>query len=151
MTNDRLVAGGIAGFVASVTCDIVGIFYKSVGWTDRTFNDYATIVLTYQVYSTKGILGLIISVISHAAVCMIHGVVFAYLIKFTSSNYLYIKGLAYSLTIWLLLNTFGTLLNLPLFRKMPLNVAYATLSTALIYGLMVSLTLKVINKKMHIL
>jgi hypothetical protein len=151
MTNDRLVAGGFAGFVASVTCDIVGIFYKFVGWTDRTFNDYSTIVLTYQVYSTKGFLGLIISTISHAAICMILGVVFTYLIKFTSSNYLYIKGLGYSLVIWLLLNTFGTLLNLPLFRKMPLNVAYATLSTALIYGLMVSLTLKVINKKMHIL
>ncbi|WP_088186089.1 hypothetical protein [Desulfosporosinus sp. FKA] len=151
MPKDRFIAGGIAGLVASVTCDIVGIIYKSLGWTDRTFNDYATIILTYQVYSNEGVFGLILSIISHVAVCIILGVIFAYLIKFTSSNYLYIKGLGYSLVIWLLLNTFGTLLNLPLFRKMPLNAAYATLSTALIYGLMVALTLRLIDKKMHIL
>ncbi|TGE32197.1 hypothetical protein [Desulfosporosinus sp. Sb-LF] len=151
MKKDRFVAGGIAGLIASITCDIVGIIYKSLGWTDRTFNDYATIILTNQIYSEKGIFGLILSMISHAAVCMIFGVIFAYIIMFTSSNYLYIKGLGYSLVIWLLLNTFGTLLNLPLFRKMPLNVAYATLSTALIYGFMTSLTLKIIDKKMHLL
>lgn len=151
MKKDRFVAGGIAGVVASITCDIVGILYKALGWTDRTFNDYATVILTYQVYSREGLLGLIISIISHVAVCMIIGVIFVYLIRFTSSNYLYIKGLGYSLVIWLLLNTFGTLLNLPLFRKMPLNVAYSTLSTALIYGFMISLTLKIIDKKMHLL
>ncbi|SHI21870.1 hypothetical protein [Desulfosporosinus lacus] len=151
MKKDRLVAGGIAGFIASITCDIVGIIYKSLGWTDRTFNDYATIILTYQVYSKEGIFGIILSMISHAAVCIIFGVIFAYMIMFTSINYLYLKGLGYSLVIWLLLNTFGTILNLPLFRKMPLSVAYSTLSTALIYGFMVSLTLRIIDKKMHLL
>lgn len=151
MKKDRFVAGGIAGFVASVTCDLVGITYKSLGWTDRAFNDYATIVLTNQVYSNRGFLGLILSIISHGAVCMMLGVVFAYLLKFTSSNYLYLKGLGYSLAIWLLLNTFGTLLELPLFINMPLNVAYSTLSTALIYGLMVSFTLRIIDKRMGLL
>ena len=151
MKKDRSVAGGIAGFIASVICDIVGIMYKSLGWTDRTFNDYATIILTYQVYSKEGVFGLIISIISHSAVCIIFGVIFAYIIMFTSSNYLYVKGLGYSLVIWLLLNSFGTILNLPLFRNMPLNAAYATLSTALIYGLVISLTLKIIERKMHLL
>lgn len=151
MKKDRFVAGGIAGFIASVICDIVGILYKSLGWTDRTFNDYATIMLTYQVYSKEGVFGLILSIISHSAVCIILGVIFAYIIMFTSSNYLYIKGLGYSLVIWLLLNSFGTILNLPLFRKMPLNAAYSTLSTALIYGLVISLTLKIIERKMHLL
>ncbi len=151
MKKDRFVAGGIAGFVASIICDIVGVIYKSLGWTDRTFNDYATVILTYQIYSKEGIFGLILSIITHAAVCMIFGVIFAYIIMFTSSNYLYIKGLGYSLVIWLLLNTFGTILNLPLFRNMPLIAAYSTLSTALIYGFIISLTLKLIDKKMHLL
>ena len=151
MKKDRFVAGGIAGFVASIICDIVGVIYKSLGWTDRTFNDYATVILTYQIYSKEGIFGLILSIITHAAVCMIFGVIFAYIIMFTSSNYLYIKGLGYGLVIWLLLNTFGTILNLPLFRNMPLIAAYSTLSTALIYGFIISLTLKLIDKKMHLL
>jgi hypothetical protein len=151
MKKDRFVAGGIAGFVASVVCDLVGVIYKSLGWTDRAFNDYATIVLTNQIYSEKGISGLILSIITHSAVCIIFGVIFAYILMVTSSNYLYLKGLGYSLVIWLLLNTFGTILNLPLFRKMPLNAAYSTLSTALIYGLITSLTLKIIDKKMHLL
>lgn len=151
MKKDRLIAGGIAGFIASITCDIVGVIYKSLGWTDRAFNDYATIVLTYQVYSKEGILGLILSIITHSAVCIIFGVIFVYIIMLTSSNYLFIKGLGYSLVIWLLLNAFGTILNLPLFRNMPLNAAYLTLSTALIYGFMISLVLKIIDKKMNLL
>lgn len=151
MIKDRFVAGGIAGFVASITCDFVGIMYKSLGWTDRTFNDYATIILTYEIYSKKGIFGLILSMISHSAVCIIFGVAFAYLIKLTSSHYLYLKGLGYSLVMWLLLNAFGTILNIPLFRNIPLNVAYSTLSTALIYGFMTALMLKMIDKKMNLL
>lgn len=150
MKKDRAVAGGIAGLVASVVCDIVGLIYKSLGWTDRTFNDYATIILTYQIFSDDGIFGLILSMIAHSAVCVVFGVIFAYLIMFTSSNYLYIKGLGYSLVIWVSLNSFGTILNLPLFRKIPLNVAYSTLSTALLYGLMTALTLKIIDRKMHL-
>jgi len=149
--KDRLVAGGIAGLLASITCDIVGVVYKSLGWTDRTFGDYATILLTYQVYSDQGIFGLVMSMISHAAVCTIFGVIFAYILMFTSSNYLYLKGLGYSLVIWWVLNSFGSLLNLPLFRNAPLIVVYSTLSTALVYGLMVSFSLKIIDKKMHLL
>lgn len=151
MKKDRLVAGGIAGLTGSITCDFVGIIYKSLEWTDRAFVDYATILLTYQTYSDEGILGLIISMITHAAVCIGFGVIFAYLIKYTSSNYLYIKALGYSLVIWLSLNAFGTILNLPLFRNLPLNVAYSTLSTALIYGTMTAFTLKIIEKRMNLL
>lgn len=151
MKKDPLVAGGIAGAAASITCDLVGVVYKSLGWTDRAFVDYATIVLTYQTYADEGFLGLVLSMITHAAVCIIFGVIFAYMLLLTSSNYLYLKGLGYSLVIWLSLNSFGTLLDLPLFRNMPLHVAYSTLSTALIYGIMVSFTLRVIDKKMHLL
>ena len=53
MKKDRFVAGGIAGLVGSITCDIVGGIYKSLGWTDRTFNDYATVILTYQFIPKK--------------------------------------------------------------------------------------------------
>lgn len=151
MKKDRFVAGGIAGLVASIICDIVGIVYKSLGWTDRAFNDYATIILTYQTFSDEGFFGLILSMISHSAVCIMFGVIFAYLIKFTSSNYLYLKGLGFSLVIWLLLNSFGTILDLPLFRNMPLKVAYSTLSTALIYGFMTALNLKLLDKRMNLL
>ena len=70
MKKDRFVAGGIAGLVGSITCDIVGGIYKSLGWTDRTFNDYATIILTYQIYSKEGILGLILSIISHVVLTL---------------------------------------------------------------------------------
>lgn len=151
MKKDRLIAGGLAGFGASITCDIVGLIYKSFNWTDRAFHDYATILLTFEIYSNSGIMGIILSVIAHSAVCIIFGVLFAYLIKFTSGNYLYLKGLGYGLTMWILLNGFGTILHLPLFRNMPLHVAYSTLSTALIYGLMVSLLLKIIGGKMQLL
>src|SRR5680860_76747 len=151
MKKDRLVAGGIAGIVGSIACDVLGVIYKSLGWTDRAFYDNATILLTNQIYSDEGIYGSILAIISHIAVCLIFGVIFAYLILLTTSNYLYIKGLGFGLVLWILLHGFGTIFNLALFTKMPLNVAYATLSFSLVYGFMISLTLKIIEKKSELL
>jgi len=151
MKKDRLVGGGIAGIVGALSCDLLGTLYKSLGWSDRAFYENATILLTNQIYTDKGFLGLAISLISHIAVCMVWGVIFAYLISFTSSNYLYIKGLGYGLVLWVILHGFGTIFDLPLFTKMPLHIAYATLSYSLTYGFMTALALKIIDKKTQLL
>lgn len=151
MKKDRLLAGGVAGIVGSLSCDILGSLYKSLGWTDRAFYENATILLTNQIYSDEGVFGFALSIISHIAVCIIFGVIFTYMILFTTSNYLYIKGLGYGLVLWVLLHGFGTIFNLPLFTKMPLHIAYATLSLSLLYGFMIALTLKIIDKKTQLL
>lgn len=147
MKIDKLMAGGIAGFVGSISCDILGVLFKSLGWTDRVFYENATILLTNQIYSDQGIFGVVLSIIAHIGVCIIFGVIFTYMISFTSSTYLYIKGLGFGLVLWVLLHGFGTIFDLPLFTKMPLHVAYATLSFALVYGFMVALTLKIIDNR----
>lgn len=151
MKKDRLVAGGISGIVGSIFCDTVGVLFKSLGWSDRTFYENATILLTNQIYSDEGIFGLILSLITHFAVCSIFGVLFAYIILFTTSNYLYIKGLGYGLVLWVLLHGFGTIFNLPLFTNMPLDIAYATLSFALVYGFTTAFTLKILEEKTQLL
>ncbi|WP_242833897.1 hypothetical protein [Desulfosporosinus sp. OT] len=54
MKKDRFVAGGIAGFGASITCDSIGILYKSLGWTDRAFNDTQQFYLRIKFTLSKG-------------------------------------------------------------------------------------------------
>lgn len=151
MKNDRLLAGGIAGIVGSLSCDGLGVLYKYLGWSDRVFYENATILLTKKIYSHEGFLGIIISLASHIAVCIIFGVVFSYLILFSTNNYLLIKGLGYGLVLWVLLHAFGSLFNLPLFTGMPLHIAYATLSYALIYGFMTALALRIIERRTQLL
>jgi hypothetical protein len=86
-------------------------------------------------------------VITDLALCILWGIVFAYVIKVTSSNYYYIKGIGFGFVIWMVLTSLGTLFNVPLFTETPLNVAYTTLFTALVFGLVVAWVLKFLNKR----
>lgn len=88
MEKDRLVAGGIAGVAGSVVNIINGVIFKSLGWSDRAFFDYSTTLFGKTTYADKGFLGFLMGVITEVAVCIIFGVLFVYIIKFTSSRLL---------------------------------------------------------------
>lgn len=151
MKKDRLVAGAAAGFVGSIQTVITGIIFKSLGWADRAFYDYSTTLLGKLTYSDKGFFGFLMGVITQVAICVIFGILFAYIIKATSSRYLYFKGIGYGFILWMLLSSFGTIYNVPLFSDIPLNVAYTTLITASIYGFILAWTLKRIDLKTGLL
>ena len=151
MEKDRLVAGGIAGVAGSVVNIITGVIFKSLGWSDRAFYDYSTTLFGKTTYADKGVLGFLMGVITEVAVCIIFGVIFVYIIKFTSSRYLYIKGLGFGFVLWMLLTSLGTMYNIPLFEDTPLDAAYTTLFTALTYGFVVAWVLKIIESKTKLL
>ncbi len=151
MEKDRLVAGMLAGFVGSIVTVITGTIFKSIGWADRAFYDFSTTLYANSTYAGKGLLGFLMEVITQVAVCVIFGIIFAYIIKATSSRYLYTKGLGYGFVLWMLLSSFGTIYNVPLFTDIPLNVAYTTLFTALAFGFIVARTLKIVDKRTGLL
>ena len=151
MEKDRLVAGAAAGFVGSIQTVITGTIFKSLGWADRAFFDYSTTLFGKSTYADEGFLGFLMGVITQVAICVIFGVIFAYIIKATSSRYLYIKGIGYGFVLWMLLSSFGTIYNVPLFSDVPLNVAYTTLFTASLFGFVVAWTLKIIDYKTELL
>lgn len=151
MEKDRLVAGTVAGFVGSLQTVITGTIFKSLGWADRAFFDFSTTLYGKTTYADEGFFGFLMGVITQVAICVIFGVIFAYIIKATSSRYLYIKGIGYGFVLWMLLSSFGTIYNVPLFSDIPLNVAYTTLFTASLFGLVVAWTLKIIDNKTELL
>jgi len=149
MKKDNLVAGGIAGLIGSFVTDILGMIWKWSGLADRAFYNFSTVIIANQVYEDKGFLGYLMSIISQAAVGVMFGVPFAYMIKFSSSRYQYIKGLGYGFVLWFILHGFGTIFNLPLFTDIPINVSYTTLLTSLAYGIVLAWVLHRIDKHLE--
>lgn len=150
MKEDRFIAGSIAGLMGSVVCDILGFISKSFSWSDRAYYDYAQILIGGEIY-TQPVFGPLMALIAHSVLSAFLGAIFAYLITLTSSTYLMIKGLMFGTAIWLIFNSTGVIFHLPLFEKIPINVAYTMFVTALAYGVTVSLTLNFIKQKSNLI
>ena len=151
LEEDRLIAGGIAGIIGSIVNIVFGVIFKSLGWSDRAFFDNSTMLFGKETYVDKGFFGFLMGVITEVAVCIIYAVIFAYLIKITSSRYLYVKGLGFGFVLWMLLSSLGTMYNIPLFDYVPLDAAYTTLFTALAYGFTIAWVLKEVESKSRLL
>ena len=149
MKKDRLVAGGLAGLIGALVQNAYGQTTKALGITDRTFIDFAETMLVREVYG--GLSGFIIGTLAHAAVGIMMGVIFAYLIKFTSSRYHLLKGAGFGFILWFLLSSFGTIYNLKNFAHIPPNTALSTLGGALIYGLVTAYTLGFLERRTGLL
>lgn len=147
--KDRLIAGAIAGLIAAFIQNIYGWITQAVGLTDRSFYQFAEIVLSSRIY--PGTLGFITGLIAHLAVGVMLGIIFAYAIYLTSSHYIVLKGFGYGLITWFLLSGFGTIFRLPLFEDIPPGPALVTLIGALLYGFVLAYTLKLIDQKTGLL
>ncbi len=149
MKSDRLVAGGLAGAVAAFVQYVSCTIAKATGITDRTFKDFAAVIVTFKDY--PGILGFIVGFIAHLIVGVMLGIIFVYIIMLTSNRYLYIKGLGYGAVCWFLLSGLGTIFKLPMLKDIPPFAALSTLMGSLIYGAVIAYTLKLLEKKTNLL
>ncbi len=143
--KDRLVAGGLAGMIAGIIQFGYGMAALQLGITDRIFGQLSDIIFGGQVYS--GPLGLLLSILTHLAVTMALGVLYAYIIAKTSSRYYVLKSIGYGFLLWFFLSGFGSILRLPLFWGIPLQPAFVILGGAILYGLVLGYTLKIIDRK----
>lgn len=135
----------IAGASASVVQIIYGQIMKTSGLTDRTFTDFAKIFIMYNKY--PGIVSLIIGVITQIILGSLLGMGFAFYIRKTNSNYLYLKGLSSGGLAWLFFGISGTVYKLPLFFKLPPKPAIIIFIGALIYGFFLAYFLNLLEKK----
>lgn len=151
MEKDRLIAGSIAGVMGSISTIVTGVIFKALGWSDRALFDYSTTLFGKTTYPDKGFLGFLMGVITEVAVCIIYAIIFTYIIKVTSSRYLYLKGLGYGFVLWMLLSSLGTMYDIPLFNDIPLDAAYTTLVSALSYGFVLAWVLKIMESRTGLL
>lgn len=145
MKHDRIMAGAIAGTIGAAAQNIYGQTAIALGITDRTFLDFARIVLYHKDYG--GVLGFIAGIIAHLTFGMLLGALFAYVIRKSSSTHLYLKGAATGAAIWFFSLGVGTLYDLPMFKDIPPLPALSTFIGALIWGLVTSFSLKILEKK----
>ncbi|HBT16295.1 MAG TPA: hypothetical protein DEB05_05005 [Firmicutes bacterium] len=146
--RDRLTAGAIAGFVGGVAQDIFGIVAKALKLTDRGFVDFAERFMLYKNY--PGVLAFLIGFIAQALIGAVIGVIFAYLIKFTSSRFYYFKGVGLGLFFWLTLGLAGTAYRLPLFKEVPPAASLMTLIGAILFGVVTAYLFKLLTVKLRV-
>jgi len=149
MMKDRLVAGGVAGLIAIIISNIYGLTSKALGFTDRIFIDFAKVLIMFKPY--KGSLGFIVGEIAILTIGVLWGVVYAYIIKITSSRYNILKGWGYGLLLWMLLSGFGTIFDLPLFKDIPPHAAINNIIESSIYGLVTAYALSVLDQETKLL
>jgi hypothetical protein len=147
--KDRLVAGGLAGIIAGLIQYVYGLIVLKLGLTDRIFGQYSDVLFSNRVYT--GFLGAIMSILTHLAVTLITGVLFAYIIEKTSSRYYLLKGAGYGFVLWFLLSSFGTIYKMPLFTDIPAQSALVVLVGAIIYGIALAYILKIMDRKSSLL
>lgn len=143
MIDDRVTRGVIAGIAGAVVQDIYSYAIRIFGLADRIYMDYARAMILYKPY--KGLLASIVSFLGHMMADILFAVVFVYIINKTSSRYYLFKGLVYGGIIWYLLIGLGTLFRLPVFTVAPPKTAFALFIGALIYGLVISYVLKLLE------
>lgn len=149
VNHDRLVAGGVAGFIAAIISNIYGLTTKALGLTDRTFVDFAKVLIMYKPY--PGILGYMVGEIAILTVGIFWGVAYAYIIKMTSSRFNLLKGWGYGIILWMLLSGFGTIFDLPLFKDIPPYAAINNFIESSIYGLVTAFGLNILDKETKLL
>ena len=149
MKEDRLIAGAVAGTVAILIQTIYALTIKSLGLTDRIYIDFAKVIIISE--NRPGLSAFFIGLIAQLVIGGMFGVVFAFIEKFTSSRYYVLKGIFFGAILWFLLTGFGTMWRLPVFHEMPTNAAYSTLIGALLYGIALAYTMKLLEKYTNLL
>ena len=144
MKEDHLVAGVVAGIAGISVQTIYALLIKYFGLTDRIYIDFAQVIIMSE--NRPGISAFFIGLIAQLVIGGMFGVVFAFIEKFTSSRYYLLKGVFFGAVLWFLLTGFGTMWRLPVFHEMPTYAAYSSLIGALIYGIALAYTMKLLEK-----
>lgn len=143
--EDRVVAGGLAGLIASIVHEGYAMLMKALNYSDRCYGDLAFNLVTRT--SNEGIASLLVGLFSNMAIGMFFGIIFAYVIKYSSSKYLLIKGFSYGWILWMFLSGFGASSGLPRFDSIPPNVSLVTLVGSILYGVVMAYLLGILEKK----
>ena len=106
MVNDRLTRGIIAGIAGGLAQNIYGYIARFFGLTDLVYLDVARGVLFN--YEYKGFLAVLVSAFGCLTIDSIWGVLFAFVMRKTSSKYHVVKGILFAVSIWFFVRVLGT-------------------------------------------
>lgn len=118
IVKDKIVLGTLAGILSNVVVTIIDIVFYHLGVNQFVHFHIAASAFfpSSEVYNTSA---LIIGAVADFALAAFLGVVIAYTLYFTGSDYFYIKGIGVGLTFWLLI--YGIVLRLKIARIDPID------------------------------
>jgi uncharacterized membrane protein YagU involved in acid resistance len=141
--EDQMISGAIAGTAGAVIQNVYSFLLRLWGLSDRGYIDFGRAVIFFQVKDGK--LMSFLGLIAHITLDILLGILFAYIIKNSTSRYYYFKAIIFSLASWFFLHTAGTALRLPEFFNISSHAALTTLIGAFIYGLSSAYILRILK------
>lgn len=145
MINDRMTRGIIAGVVSAVVQDVYTFAARTVGFTKIDYEDFAEALIFSRLL--PGFFPSFFGLIGHLAWNTFLGVVFVYLIKFTSSRYYVLKGLTVGVFTWWFVKVFFSIVRIPGIVSPSSKEVGVYLIGSLLFGLSVAYTLKLLDTR----
>lgn len=142
MLNDRMTGGILAGMAGALVQNIYMYLAKSLGLTDIMYVDVARHFIFSQDYN--GFLAVIVALLAHFTIDSLWGVLFAFLIKYTSSSFYLLKGVFFSTAIWFFIRVFGTKIFGVVPGSPPLTALVFFIGASL-FGLTIAFVLRVLD------
>ncbi len=136
---DTTLAGIISGMAGSTCCLVLGLIFRWMGLTDRTFDNLAQVfILTKE---NTGALAFFMGSVVHLGIGGALGVIFAYFIRTTARKYIIIKGVFFGAMVFISFVGLGNYYRMALFTNMPPLASFLLWIASMIYGLTMSFTL----------
>ena len=147
--KDRFIAGAVSGFAGASIQIIYGYIIKATGLANTGFHDFGKVFIMSK--PEPGIFADFVGIISNLSNGAIFGIVFAYIIYLSSSKFYIPKGVIYGTILWHLFLGIGTMYKMPAFGEIPASSSFATLIGSIIYGIVASYVLKILDSKTTLL
>jgi len=134
MLKDRLMTGAIIGILANFVKLISNYIMYLLGMTDVVFWQIAASRFLVKEDLQRPV-AYFIGAIADLTVTSVLGVVFVIILYFSGKDYIWLKGIGFTLTVWV--GLFGTLLAQEVQTKIPQELLgiVVTIIAHLVYGL----------------
>jgi hypothetical protein len=133
IAKNRYMRGSIAGITAGIAMNIASYLFVGVL---NIGEDLATDYMAEMLFGRTGVILFeeIVAVIAHIMFTGFLGVLFAFLLMWVGSSFIYYKGLTFSWSTWFLLYAFGILFEVPLLKTNTASTVAIHFITATVYG-----------------
>lgn len=109
--KDRITVGAVAGIIGGLVQVIYGRITVAVGLSQYSFTDFGEILILGT--RVKGIVPLLIGVVTHIILGAMMGVVLSYVIRHSSSKHYLFKGMGVGLGVYVFAFASGVYFKMP--------------------------------------
>lgn len=138
--EDRFTPGLFAGVIGDAFLQIYFSLLSVFKIISRTYADYGEILIMAKAH--EGPLAYVIGVTLEFIIGGLLGIVFAYLLKYTTTKFYMLKAVCLAMASWLFFLVPGTLYKLALFEKVPPQDSFLMLIGSILWSIITAIAFK---------